>query len=278
MPAYPRLRDIDLRALARLVSDVPQDVPATAGLAPSQLVALKDHLRCDVLALAEFDSVEQGCSFVQAIPRLPPMPARPVGAPLFGFDPVNWAHYWDCDCCSYPDRTGDVHSVITIGDFYSDREWRAMGTLCGINRPLGFAHALMLTLPSSGSDRGSGRTLRLFALRGPGRDFTDRDRDLLTLLRPHLLHSYREAERRRHPCVRLTPRQSELMRLVAQGHTNTQIARRLGISEGTVRTHLEHVFARLGVTNRTSAASAASAAGAAAQPPVKPPVGSVPRR
>jgi DNA-binding CsgD family transcriptional regulator len=275
MPAYPRLRDIDLRALARLVSDLPQDVPATAGLAPSQLVALKDHLRCDVLALAEFDSVEQGCSFVQAIPRLPPMPARPVGAPLFGFDPVNWAHYWDCDCCSYPDRTGDVHSVITIGDFYSDREWRAMGTLCGINRPLGFAHALMLTLPSSGSDRGSGRTLRLFAFRGPGRDFTDRDRDLLTLLRPHLLHSYREAERRRHPCVSLTPRQRELMRLVAQGHTNTQIARRLGISEGTVRTHLEHVFARLGVTNRTSAALAA---GVAAQPPVKPSVGSVPRR
>lgn len=44
MPAHPRLREIVLRALARLVSDVLQDVPAAAGLAPSQLGARKDHL------------------------------------------------------------------------------------------------------------------------------------------------------------------------------------------------------------------------------------------
>jgi DNA-binding NarL/FixJ family response regulator len=47
------------------------------------------------------------------------------------------------------------------------------------------------------------------------------------------------------------------MTLVANGRTNTQIARRLGISEGTVRTHLEHVFATLDVTSRTSAVLAA---------------------
>src|ERR1700755_566098 len=38
-----------------------------------------------------------------------------------------------------------------------------------------------------------------------------------------------------------------LLRLLAAGHTNTQIACRLGISEGTVRTHLENIYARLQV-------------------------------
>jgi DNA-binding NarL/FixJ family response regulator len=51
----------------------------------------------------------------------------------------------------------------------------------------------------------------------------------------------------------LTPRQMQLLRLVADGHTNAQIARRLGLSEGTVRTHLENIFSRLQVTSRTAA-------------------------
>ena len=52
---------------------------------------------------------------------------------------------------------------------------------------------------------------------------------------------------------RLTPRQNELLRLLAAGHTNSQIARRLGISEGTVRTHLENIYDKLGVSSRTAA-------------------------
>jgi DNA-binding NarL/FixJ family response regulator len=40
---------------------------------------------------------------------------------------------------------------------------------------------------------------------------------------------------------------------VAAGHTNAQIARRLGICEATVRTHLEHIYTRLGVSSRTAA-------------------------
>jgi DNA-binding NarL/FixJ family response regulator len=51
----------------------------------------------------------------------------------------------------------------------------------------------------------------------------------------------------------LTPRQWELLRLIASGNTNIQIARGLGLSEGTVRTHLENIFARLDVSNRTAA-------------------------
>jgi DNA-binding NarL/FixJ family response regulator len=45
--------------------------------------------------------------------------------------------------------------------------------------------------------------------------------------------------------------------LVAAGHTNRQIARRFGISEGTVRTHLENIYARLQVSSRTAAVTRA---------------------
>ena len=83
--------------------------------------------------------------------------------------------------------------------------------------------------------------------------------DLLALLRPHLRQAYFDAERRRSGTPQLTPRQWELLRLLAAGHTNAQIARRLGISEGTVRTHLEHIYRLLQVSSRTAAVARAFA-------------------
>jgi DNA-binding NarL/FixJ family response regulator len=52
----------------------------------------------------------------------------------------------------------------------------------------------------------------------------------------------------------LTPREQEVLALVRRGLANKQIARRLGISERTVKAHLTSVFARLGVEDRTQAA------------------------
>jgi DNA-binding CsgD family transcriptional regulator len=123
-----------------------------------------------------------------------------------------------------------------------------------ICRSWGWEHDLMLTLPAMpGPAHGPGRTTQLFSFRGPGPDFSERDRAVLTLLRPHLHLAYLDAERRRHPIPRLTGRQWELLRLLAAGHTNTQIARRLGISEATVRTHLVNIYEGLGVSSRTAA-------------------------
>jgi DNA-binding NarL/FixJ family response regulator len=53
---------------------------------------------------------------------------------------------------------------------------------------------------------------------------------------------------------RLSPREREVLALVAEGLPNKTVARRLGISEKTVKTHLTSVFTTLGVTDRTSAA------------------------
>jgi DNA-binding NarL/FixJ family response regulator len=52
----------------------------------------------------------------------------------------------------------------------------------------------------------------------------------------------------------MSPRELEVLRLVAQGLANKQIGRRLGISERTVKAHLGRVFRVLGVADRTSAA------------------------
>ncbi len=52
----------------------------------------------------------------------------------------------------------------------------------------------------------------------------------------------------------LTPREAEVLGLVREGLSNKQVARRLGISERTVKAHLTSVFARIGVADRTQAA------------------------
>jgi DNA-binding CsgD family transcriptional regulator len=145
-----------------------------------------------------------------------------------------WSLYWDSIPCSYPDCTGDVRSVTKPLDFYSARQWHSTAMYSEFFRPMGMEHEMMLCLPA-----GYRRTIRLIFLRGSGPDFSERDRALLTLLRPYLHQAYLDAERRRHPTPHLTPRQRELLHLVAAGHTNSQAARRLGVSEGTVRTHLE---------------------------------------
>ena len=53
---------------------------------------------------------------------------------------------------------------------------------------------------------------------------------------------------------KLTPREVEVLRLVRSGLANKQIARRLGISERTVKAHLTSAFQRIGVVDRTQAA------------------------
>ena len=52
----------------------------------------------------------------------------------------------------------------------------------------------------------------------------------------------------------LSDREKQVLRLVAAGLANKQIARRLGIAESTVKVHTGNIFRRIGVTDRTSAA------------------------
>ena len=59
------------------------------------------------------------------------------------------------------------------------------------------------------------------------------------------------------PAVTLSPRETEVLALVAQGSSNPAIAAALFLSEATVKTHLLHVFEKLGVSDRTRAVTRA---------------------
>jgi DNA-binding NarL/FixJ family response regulator len=60
---------------------------------------------------------------------------------------------------------------------------------------------------------------------------------------------------------RLTPREEEVLALIARGLSNKRIAFQLGLSEKTVKTHVAHVLSKLGVADRTQAAVYAVRAG-----------------
>jgi hypothetical protein len=92
-------------------------------------------------------------------------------------------------CPIYPERTGDLRSVVTIADFYSARQWHSTAMYSDFYRPNGAERDQQLCLPDPAAGPGarSGwRTVRLSLSRGPGPDFSERDRALLVLLRPHL--------------------------------------------------------------------------------------------
>jgi DNA-binding CsgD family transcriptional regulator len=241
--------EADLCRLAAIITAERADLPAH-GLPPSLLSDLREQIPCDLVQFQGFDSGRQNCWFAQAVPD-----DGDLTEPDADLDQAHWQHYWDSEPCSYPDRSGDLRSVLKIGDFYSDRQWRSTGMYADVYRPQNLRHELQLCLPEPpGPSRAPGRTVRLYLFRFSGGDFSERDRALLTLMRPHLHHAYLDAERRRaQGTTGLTPRQTSLLRLVADGHTNAQIARRLGLSEGTVRTHLENIYGRLQVSSRTAA-------------------------
>ena len=61
----------------------------------------------------------------------------------------------------------------------------------------------------------------------------------------------------RMPQSELTPREIDVLRLVAAGRSNKRIADELGLSEATVRTHVSNILAKLGADDRTQAATEA---------------------
>jgi DNA-binding NarL/FixJ family response regulator len=73
-------------------------------------------------------------------------------------------------------------------------------------------------------------------------------------LAPRAASALLEERRETRPSAELTPREREVLLMVAEGLPNKLIARRLEISEGTVKAHLTRVFERIGVTDRTQAA------------------------
>ena len=158
-----------------------------------------------------------------------------------------WCEFWEDDGCAAGQRTGDFTTVLRRSDSWTEREY-ANTPLGSVFAAAGVRHYVQVPMtPLGPTDR------RLLLFRSAGPDFTERELMMLRLARPHLaeLHLRRDCELRDEP--NLTPRQWEILRRVSSGASNAQIARGLGLSEATVRKHLENIFLRLHVASRTEA-------------------------
>jgi DNA-binding CsgD family transcriptional regulator len=138
---------------------------------------------------------------------------------------------------------------------------------------VGVEHQIAFTLPHD-KDRILGVAL---SRRANAEDFSDAERDLLNQARPFLIQAYRNAVRysellattrppssaprtpelERLVALGLTRRQAEVLRLLATGIGEHQIATQLGISHRTVQKHLQHCYRHLGVNNRSQAGASA---------------------
>jgi DNA-binding CsgD family transcriptional regulator len=231
------VRSADLRRLLAVI-DAARSGEAEEGLPDGVLSFARELVDCDLISFVDFDPVRQ-CGYLD---QCVPGGQAATGPAHF------WQLYWDCAHCCYPDRSGDLLSITTVSDFYTRRQFHSTGLYTDYFGPLGIEADAIICLSAP-----AGRNRRLVFFRGPGPDFDGRDRLLLSLLRPHLNELYQELARRRKAVPKLTSRQWELLRLLAAGHTNADIARELVVSISTVRKHLENIFARLDVTNRTAA-------------------------
>jgi DNA-binding CsgD family transcriptional regulator len=133
--------------------------------------------------------------------------------------------------------------------------------------PLKVEYQLAFNLPACGD-----RVLAIALSRGD-RDYSDAERDFANRARPFLIQAYLNAIA--HDALRartvhgpapliepllaqgLTPREAEVMRLLARGSSNDHIGADLGISARTVGKHLERAFRKLGVVDRSTAAGRA---------------------
>ncbi len=227
--------DMDLHRMLRVV-EAPDLGDDGDGLPWSILHELRALIPCAWIGIDCIDRARGVVVFEQG-----------VDLPEFrdDLDGVFWQHQdW---CCALTKRVDNP--VTQTSDLMTLAEWWRTPFYLDWCAPHGLDHDLQVKLPAP-----PGQALTLGLTRGRhDPDFSDRDRALLTLLRPHLYTAHVEVLRRRRGIPKLTDRQWQLLRLVDAGLSNTRIARHLFIAESTVRKHLENIFERLQVQSRTAA-------------------------
>ena len=247
MAASGLLRESDLRGLTAVIEDGLRDDPGPAlpwtvlhrlhQLIPADGVSFEEADLQNRLAVADQLLLEGDD---QCFDGPEPEPAPEIWVARETFLPYS---YWA--------RTGDVAAVLRWSDFYSQTELKNQPFYDLIRQDTTVRHAIVVPLPAP---PGWTRKVGFFRTH---RDFSERDRLALQLLRPHLHGVYLDAERRRHGVPHLTRREREILQLVSQGYSNAEIAGTLFIAVATVRKHLENIFNRAGVRTRSAAAALA---------------------
>ena len=147
-----------------------------------------------------------------------------------------------------------------ISDFLTQQRFHRLGLYAEFFRAIPVEHQLAVSLP------GPEQQVIGVAMNRSRRDFSDQDRALLSVLRAPLNAALRRARRRQQArqalttvadrwLAALTEREIQILRLVADGRTNTAIAHALEVSPRTVAKHLEHAYRKLRVNSRAAAVS-----------------------
>jgi DNA-binding CsgD family transcriptional regulator len=215
------------------------------------LAALADALPCDVVVFNDFqlgpgvDALGRPTVTCTAAPPLEPRGA--ISPALLGT--------FLCHVSRHPlirlHASGDV-CAHRLSDATSMRSFRRGPLYAEFFRPAAIGHQLTLGF------EGPPRRLVGVWLSRTRRDFSEDELLLAELLRPHL-QAGEVAARCAVARATLTDREREVLDIVAAGATNRAVAEALVVSPGTVKKHLDNIYAKLGVGTRAAAATRASA-------------------
>jgi DNA-binding CsgD family transcriptional regulator len=158
------------------------------------------------------------------------------------------------------------YTAAKMSDALSNRQYRSLGIYNEFFRRNESDYQLLISfLPA-------GNSYSMISFNRDKKDFTEVERLVLNLLTPHIAQACKNAatyEKARrtfaalegsHQSLKfygLTCREEDVLYWVAQGKTNGETARILNIAPGTVKIHLEKIYQKLGVENRTSASAMA---------------------
>src|SRR5919106_1363686 len=312
------LRQADLRGIVRFLG-IAGEVDDDHAFPPTVIAGLRDLVPSDAVAFSELDRVDRLNLGVVGVGQ-----EDVEGASIDAY----WRLRYEHPICWHQDVARDWRA-LKLSDFVTLRALRRREIYDAWFRPWETRHKLVVGLDSPLT-----HTKVFIFIRSSGADFSERDRSVLDVLRPHFGVLYRQAGERRRaqrafaaldasgaavvlvehgdrigvasppalellrrhfgttdgrlpqqlvsaaPVSRvetaegtmvvhavgetlvlqeyarelpLTHREREVLELVAEGMTNAEVGRALWLSPGTVRRHLENVYAKLGVHTRTAA-------------------------
>ncbi len=249
------LKSVAARTFHARVLDLVGDVGALLDLdewRDGLLAAIRTAVPCDYASLNQVGpDPDQNWSIVE-----PPMPieSHELFYRLAHQHPLAEMHLRTRD--GRPYRLSDV---VTSAQFRQTDLYREFYA------PIGVEYQISFMLPSAREE------ILAIALSRRETDFTNEERELLAVARPHLIQVYRNALHHADVMSRqvlradpfadqtilqdlgLTPAQAKVLSLIASGQSTADIASQLQISERTIQKHLQGVYQRLGVSDRSAA-------------------------
>lgn len=257
MPVFGSVADLTARDLRRALDLVHEWNDDDASLT---LDGLERLVGCDTASIIGSDHVARRLTSVHVTRPERNLMGRPGFVAAVAHHPAFTAY-----------RSGRLSpaSSVALTDLADRRTLARLPLYADFYRPEGRVDQLLRVVRLNGR-RGS---VVVFSRSRPG--FSRRDRAVVDLLGPHLTQALVRRERlaalvaaARHTALvserfavssallsDLTPRERHVAAHVADGSTDREIARNLGISPRTVHKHLEQVYRKLGLTNRAGLAA-----------------------